>query len=121
MPKLQRRDWTDARKKVDKEGRCRVGGRHPGHGGDLEAAHTIGREHDTPKVAQDGDELSVVEELWVNPVDVVPLCRQCHALYDHRRLDLLPYLTPEEQAMAVLRSGGIVSAYRRLTGGDAIV
>lgn len=50
----------------------------------------------------------------------MPLCpasvSDCHGRYDRHELDLLPYLTVEEQARAVLDAGGIVAAYRRVTG-----
>lgn len=106
-----RRDWTQARAKVDTEGRCRNCRRQGGPGTSLflEAAHVIGREHDQPSLHDE-------RVLWVAPIDVVPLCRMCHALYDDRRLDLLPVLTVEEQAAAV-RKVGIVSATRRMCGG----
>lgn len=92
-----KRDWRKARAKVEQEGRCRVC--HTGSG--LEAAHTIGRKHD--------DKSGIV-----NPLDIVPLCREHHLQYDGRRLDLLPYLTYEEQARAVSHVG-LVGAYRRLS------
>jgi hypothetical protein len=95
------RDWTLARQKVEEEGCCRVC-----HAtGRLEAAHTVGRAYDV-------DEKDVVV---VDPDDVVPLCRVCHAAFDARRLDLLPYLTRAEQARAVLHAG-IVGAMRRISG-----
>lgn len=81
--------------KVDAEGRCRV----CKQGGQLEAAHVVGRKHD-PK---DG---------VVQPDDIIPLCRPCHEKYDKRALSVLPYLTLDEQAAAV-RLVGIVRAERR--------
>ena len=92
-----RRDWSQARAKVDAEGRCRV----CGDARDLQAAHVIGRVHD-PKNGK------------VRPDDVVPLCGDCHRRYDGRDLDLLPYLTHAEQAQAVAHVG-LVGAYRRTT------
>lgn len=47
---------------------------------------------------------------------IVPLCRRCHARYDAAQLDLLPFLSPAEQAHAVLLAGGIVAALRIITG-----
>jgi 5-methylcytosine-specific restriction endonuclease McrA len=95
------RDWTLARQKVEEEGCCRVC-----HAtGRLEAAHIVGR-------AYDKDEEDVV---IVDPDDVVPLCKACHAAFDARRLDLLPYLTRAEQSRAVLHAG-IVGAMRRISG-----
>jgi hypothetical protein len=91
------RDWTDARAKVEEEGRCRRC-----HGGrDLEAAHIIGRQHD-----KDAGYIVV-------PIRVAPLCRSCHRKYDDHELDLMPHLTLEEQARAVLDAGGIELARQR--------
>lgn len=111
-----RRDWTEARAKVDGEGLCRAAGSTFGgaRGGDcsgqLHAAHVIGSAHDEPHPTRRG---------WavVRAADVVPLCTVHHLAYDARSLDLLPYLTPEEQARAVLVAGGIVSALLRTTSG----
>lgn len=93
----KRRDWKEARGKVDAESECRVCGSGEG----LQAAHTIGRTHD-PSNGK------------VRPVDIVPLCVKCHMEYDGRSLNLLPYLSHEEQAAAV-EHVGIMSALRRLT------
>lgn len=92
-----RRDWTAARLKVDREGRCRVC-KAPGR---VEAAHTIGRKYD-PK---DGK---------VRAVDCVGLCTHCHRAYDDRRLSILEHLTYEEQAAAV-EHVGILRALKRLS------
>lgn len=102
------RNWQDARRKVEQERRCRVCGADPflGGRGRLEAAHVIGREND--------EEVGGVR--WVNPLDVVPLCGDCHRAYDARELDLLPYLTVGEQARAVQVAGGIAAALRRVGG-----
>ena len=89
------RDWTKARAKVGYERKCRVCPSVE----NIAAAHTIGRVHD---------------ERVVDPNDVVPLCTDCHADYDARKLDLLPYLTLVEQAAAVAHVG-IVRALHRLT------
>lgn len=93
------RSWKAARAKVEREGRCRVSGCVTADWR-LEAAHTIGRIHD------DGD---------VDPDDVVPLCQAHHYAYDHRQIDLLPYLSHAEQAAAV-RHVGMMAAFRRITG-----
>ena len=103
-----KRDWKDARRKVDSEGMCRVCGRSC----ELEAAHITGRVYDQPKPGQ--------KTRWVNPDSIVPLCGQfspewsCHTLYDSKQLDLLGHLTPQEEAKAVLDLGSIESARRRL-------
>lgn len=78
--------------------------------GPVQRAHVIGREHDEPHPTRPGWRI-------VRAVDVVPLCRAHHIAYDGRALDLLPYLTVEEQARAVLLSDGLVSALVRLSGG----
>ena len=119
-----KRDWTDARAKVDDAGRCRVCGLDTMQlamlGRSLEAAHTIGRTHDEPHP----DCPSAV--LWVNPDHVVELCGPatstdtCHAAYDGHTLDLLPMLTLEEQVAAVRCAGTIAAAVKRLTGGKTI-
>ena len=87
------RSWADARAKVDEEGECRVCGSHSG----LQAAHIIprslgGRQHRD---------------------SIVPLCERDHRSYDNFRLDILPYLTHDEQAEAV-RVMGLERARRRL-------
>lgn len=90
------RDWTAARAKCDAEGMCRACGATP-----TEAAHIIARRHGG------GDD----------PLGICPLCRDCHRAYDDLRLDLLPHLTREEQAHAVL-TAGLYRAYQRISGGD---
>jgi hypothetical protein len=101
---LKQRDWSDAREKVEREGRCRVCGCRDG----LQFAHILGRRYDDANG-------------WVDPLHGVPLCGgplgrpTCHVLYDERRLDLSGYLTPEELAEAVAMAGE-VSAMRRITG-----
>lgn len=93
-----RRNWTQARAKVDAEEVCRVCRSGVG----VQAAHVVGRIYDPA----DGK---------VRPDDIVPLCPECHMKYDGRALDLLPYLTHEEQAAAVVHIG-IVRALRRVSG-----
>lgn len=106
-----RRNWADARRKVEAEGLCRVCGTPF----NLEAAHVWGREADEPTL----DSGSV---LWVKPDRIVPLCRGdlgtfgCHESYDRHELDLLPHLSPAEQSQLVKDAGGIVTAYKRATG-----
>lgn len=94
-----KRDWTAAREKVDAEGRCRVCGCS---GVKLDAAHIIPRSRVRPGAGE-------------MPNNIVPLCNvPCHAEFDGHRLDLLPYLTFEEQAYAV-ELVGLAEAYRRIT------
>ncbi len=108
--RLKKRDWTDARLKVEAAGGvCRVCGKPH-----AEAAHTIGRKHDR----------QVAPNLWwVDPDDIVPLCGPatssdtCHGKYDAHQLDLLPYLSLGEQVAAVRAAGSITAAFRRVTGG----
>ena len=101
-----RRDWSEARQKVDEEGRCRVCLR-----GDkkLEAAHILGRRYDRPRV-----EGSTTKVLLVHRLSVIPMCSECHYAYDSHRLSILKYLTPEEQVRAVQDAGTIELARRRL-------
>ena len=91
-----RRDWSAARAKCEREGRCRLC-RRPGA---VEAAHTIGRKND--------DKSGVVR-----PVDIIPLCRSCHQGFDARKLSVLAVMDYEEQAAAVGHVG-ILRALRRL-------
>jgi hypothetical protein len=106
------RDWTDARAKVDEEGCCRICKRTDKK---LEAAHVLGREHDQPKVTADG---RVLKTLYVDPDRVFPACGPfpdgCHGDADYRRINVLPYLTMEEQLRAVEDAGGIEPARIRL-------
>lgn len=105
----KRRDWADARAKVDAEGKCRVCKRRDRK---LEAAHVIGRDNDEPKAPGS-------KTFYVKPERIVPLCGPfpagCHGDTQERRTtDLLPHLTVEEQAQAVLDAGSIESARVRL-------
>ena len=100
------RYWSDARVKVDREGRCRLCPEVYG----LQFAHTIARTHDERVELEDG---SIA--IYVDPDDGVPLCPQCHADYDARRVSVLEVLTHDEQAAAVAHVG-IVRAMHRLTG-----
>jgi hypothetical protein len=110
------RSWTQAREKFYlRGGRCQVCPNLRGRR--VELAHVVGREHDyTAPVRMDG-------EWWpgvVAPDRVVLLCgpatdtTTCHGQQHGRVLDLLPYLTLEEQVQAVADAGGISQAYDRL-------
>ena len=88
------RDWATAREKVLAERACRVCGAT----GDLDPAHIIAR-------SLGGHE---------DPDNIVPLCRHCHTLFDHGRLNLLPFLTVEEQVRAVQLAGSIARAAKLL-------
>lgn len=105
--KAKRRDWRDAMEKIWSEPGCRACGSVQ----NIEAAHTIGREHD-PRVEGGG--------YYVQPDSVIPLCgslgNDCHGRYDRHELNILPYLTINEQLNAVDAAGGIERARRRLTG-----
>lgn len=102
-----RRDWADAREKVDTEGCCRW----CGQAWNLETAHIIGRSRD--------ERARGASIARVNPDTVVPLCRSCHALYDAGGLSLLGALTPQEEAAAVLAANGLEAARRRIMGSVA--
>lgn len=112
--KQPRREWNDAIAKVEAEGCCRVCGATDY----LDAAHIIGREHDALIVGPRGG-----ESLYVHPDSIVPLCgsfarNDCHGMYDGRELDLLAHLTLHEQVRAVEDAGGIISALKRVSGGE---
>lgn len=99
-----KRNWKDAREKVELEGSCRV----CKVGGRLEAAHLSGRIHDQPKPGK--------KELWVAPVSIVPLCPECHRRFDSRELCIIHVLETDEQVRAVSDLGSIESARRHLGG-----
>jgi hypothetical protein len=113
-----KRDFSDARAKVEEEGVCRACGIPDGSTLDdqrvwLETAHVI------PRALSDevleGPRGGKVRHV---PRDaVVPLCApdRCHAAFDSHRLDLLPVLTRAEELHAV-RVVGLGEAYRRITG-----
>ena len=99
---------SPAREKIEREGVCRV----CGLGGPerLDAAHVWDRSLGGPQF-EDADA-------------VVPLCSSikgagrnaCHDLYDAHRLDLLPYLTTDEQVALVRYAGSIERARGRAMG-----
>jgi hypothetical protein len=101
-----RRDWSDARLKVDDEGRCRRCLRSDVR---LEAAHVLGRKFDRARV-----EGSTTKVRYVHPDSVLPLCETCHREYDAHRIGILGFLTKKEQVRAVEDAGSIESARRRL-------
>jgi hypothetical protein len=107
-----RRDWVDAREKIDGQP-CRVCGQTWG----VEAAHIAQRKHDKRERGA-----TVVR---VEPAGVVPLCgpattsSTCHGQFDAGTLDLLPYLSLDEQLEAVRALGGIEAARRRIMGAQA--
>jgi hypothetical protein len=104
--KQKRRDWSAAIAKRDAEGHCRVCGSSQ----NVEAAHLVGREHDLPTAP--GSSL-----YYVDPNSVIPLCGPfpdgCHGDFDHKRLDVLQYLTTDEQVKAVAEAGSIVARFHR--------
>ena len=97
-----KRDWTDSVAKLYDEACCRVCGSHS----QLQQAHTAWCKFDQPKPGR--------KTLWVNPLDTVPLCLDDHLAYDAGNLDLLGYLTVEEQVRVVQHLGGIEAARMRL-------
>lgn len=115
-----RRDWSEARQKVEAEGKCRRCYRSDVR---LEAAHVIGRAKDKPRV-----EGSTSRVLFVHPLSIVPLCgdriegdrsvQGCHSLYDRGEITILPFLTLEEQLRAVEDARSIEAARRRLDAPD---
>ena len=98
-----KRDYTAGRAKIDEEnGQCRV----CGSTFQVECAHLVARSQCGPGVGED-------------PRNLIPLCRTHHRQLDRQDmpyLDVLPYLSAEEQAYAVqIHPGKLVGAYRRLT------
>ena len=83
--------------KVRSEGKCRVC-QLPADVAELHPAHVADRS------------LGGCDE----PLCVCALCPVCHRRYDEGELDLLPFLTREEQAHAVAHLG-LVGALRRIT------
>lgn len=77
---MKRRDWTEGRAKVDREGKCRM---CPSRDG-IQAAHIVPRSL--------GGEME--------SLDFVPLCQSCHSKFDRHEIDLLPALTFAEQGRA---------------------
>jgi 5-methylcytosine-specific restriction endonuclease McrA len=71
--------------------------------------HRVDAAHVIPRSLGCGDAL-----------DVVPLCRRCHAAYDAGELDLLPYLEPgfRAQVAHAVRHVGLIGALRRISGED---
>ena len=72
-----------------------------------ESEHRVDAAHVVPRALGCGDAL-----------DVVPLCRRCHAAYDAGRLDLLPYLEPGFRAQVAHAVGhvGLIGALQRICG-----
>lgn len=101
-----RRDWRDAREKVQIEAEstgCRACGVFAG----LQAAHIAPRRVDRPRTEDS-------KTLYVHPDRILPLCPECHGRMDSGRLDTLGLLTLAEQVQAVIDLGGIEAARIRL-------
>jgi hypothetical protein len=105
-----RRDWSDV--DVIADDPCLVCGLQ----GRTERAHVSGRKYDQPKPGR--------KTLWVNPLDIVPLCgpatdsKSCHHRFDAGELDLLDHLDPARQLRCVEVLGTIEAARVRLSPGD---
>jgi len=84
------RDWSQAYEKLAHDGRCRAA--------DVECAGKVDPHHIVPRSAGLGDILDAAS-------NIVPLCRLHHDLYHAGDLDLLPYLSHDEQAYAVFLVG----------------
>lgn len=97
------RNWDEAIRKCRDEGACRVCGLQT----NLDAAHLAPRKHDKPK--RFGSKTR-----FVAPENIIPLCSHHHHLLDSGQLDVLAYLTIEEQVHVVKTLGGIDMARRRL-------
>lgn len=97
MKNTNKRDWTQARAKVESEGCCRNCGNDRIE--ELQACHTISR-------SLGGGQ---------SPHSIIPMCADCHREQHAGELVLLPLLTLEEQLEAV-RCVGLARAYRYLSG-----
>jgi hypothetical protein len=103
-----KRDWSDV--EIDANTPCLVCGLE----GRTERAHITPRARDEKRG----------KVRYVNPLDIVPLCgpsgdsHSCHHRFDAGEIDLLPYLSPEQQTRAVERMGGIENARMRLAPRD---
>lgn len=103
------RDWSEV--EIDHDTPCLYCGME----GRTTRAHVSGREHDRPHPDRPGS-----KTLWVNPLDVVPLCgpvgdsQACHTRFDAGEIDLLDRLDTDRQVRAVEVMGSIESARRRL-------
>jgi hypothetical protein len=103
-PSMMKRDWAEARAKVDLEGRCRNCGKRTG----LEAAHVLAREYDRYHPVRDEGDWTPGQ---VHPDRIIPLCRHCHHDLQHGgKLDTLRLLTEAEQVQAVADVGSIERA-----------
>lgn len=108
-----RRDWRDV--DIDQDTPCLV----CGITGRTTRAHISGRKYDQPHPDRPES-----KTLWVNPLDIVPLCgpvgdsKSCHTRFDSGDLDLLDYLDPERQLRCVEVLGTIEAARVRLSPGD---
>ena len=93
------RDWSAIT--IEASDPCRICGSQ----GRTERAHVSGRTYDQ----------RTGKGRWkVHPLDCVPLCKPHHLAYDSGNLDLLGYLTVEEQARVVEHLLGIENARMRL-------
>lgn len=92
-----RRDWVEARAKVELEGRCRFCGEEfPDYL--LHACHVIGRDRDQFHPVT----FEPQREPWlVVPDRIVPGCEPCHTAYDAHEVGLIGRLTLEEEVQAV--------------------
>ncbi len=88
-----KRDWTAAREKCEREGRCRYcGGRDP------QAAHLWHR----------GMGGGMEADL------IVPLCFYCHQRFDSHDIDILGLLSLDEQLALVRAAGSLERARQRV-------
>lgn len=107
MGKQPNRDWDEAIRKVRREAECRLCGVQR----NLQAAHLAPRAHDKPK--RFGSKVR-----HVAPDNILPMCASCHRRFDAHMVDVLEYLTVEEQVHVVRALGGIENARMRLAPMD---
>ena len=102
-----RRFWEDADAKMPLRG-CRACG-----GDGMERAHLVPRRFDEVREGPRGGKY-----LYVEPDNIVALCRACHEAFDAGTLSLIGKLTMRElrHVVSIL---GKHRARRRLSGGEA--
>ena len=110
-----KRDWKEARAKVEAEARCSS----CGLGAYQEAAHDTERSHDAKPPLRDLGRVWVSpRRVRVHPDRIIPLCGPfpmgCHGAEHRHELDTLPLLSLQEQLQAVADCGGIENARVRL-------
>jgi hypothetical protein len=114
-----RRDWSVINRVLRWDGGCCRNCGEPG----AEAAHIIERKHDANRPVRwlEFEWAAKWKPYLVSPDRVILLCgpatttSTCHGMYDGHRLDILKYLSVEQQVQAVADASGIGLALRRIS------